>query len=246
MFVTLRARIILLVGLCLTLLALALISTAIKEMSGLSQRAEGLTSASMTQAIEERVAESVRFQSSGVQVFFRDALRVGEASSAEVMRIMSLSRSGALTPEHARAYITGQLQASLQANPTFISTYVVFEPNAFDGQDARFAGQSELGSNELGRFAPVWFRQSGGKMEQVTVQEKSKHDYLLAAVQKEVLIGLALTVFGLVVIWLASRSIVRPLQAMSRPDLPKAAPPTCKPWSTSARTSIRSQRRCTR
>lgn len=68
----------------------------------------------------------------------------------------------------------------------------------------------------------------------------------LAAVQKEVLIGLALTVFGLVVIWLASRSIVRPLQAMSRPDLPKAAPPNCKPWGTSARTSIRSQRRCTR
>ncbi|WP_429544281.1 methyl-accepting chemotaxis protein [Pseudomonas frederiksbergensis] len=86
---------------------------------------------------------------------------------------MSLSRGGALTPEHARNYITGQLQASLQANPTFISTYIAFEPNAFDGQDARFAGQSELGSNELGRFAPVWFRQSGGKMEQVTVQEKS-------------------------------------------------------------------------
>jgi len=173
MFVTLRARIIVLVGLCLTLLALALIGTALNEMSGLSQRAEGLTSASLTQNIEARVAESVRFQSSGVQVFFRDALRVAEASSAEIMRIMSLSRSGALTPEHARNYITGQLQASLQANPTFISTYVAFEPNVFDGQDARFAGQSELGSNELGRFAPVWFRQSSGKMEQVTVQEKS-------------------------------------------------------------------------
>ena len=163
MFVTLRARIIVLIGLCLTLLALALISTAIKEMSGLSQRAEGLTSASLTQAIEERVAESVGFQSSGVQVFYRYALRVSEASSAEVMRIMSLSRSGALTPEHARAYITGQLQASLQANPTFISTYVVFEPNAFDGQDAHFSGQSELGSNELGVLRRSGFARAAGR-----------------------------------------------------------------------------------
>ncbi|MCE6976964.1 methyl-accepting chemotaxis protein [Pseudomonas frederiksbergensis] len=181
MFVTLRARIIVLVGVCLALLALALIGIAVREMTGLSQRAEALSSASMTRTIDERVAESIRFQSTGVQGFFSDALRVGEASSAEIMRVMRLSRSGALAPEHARAYITGQLQANLQANPVFISTYVAFLPDALDGQDARFAGQSELGSNEQGRFAPVWFRKSGEQLEQVTVQEKSIVDDKLMA-----------------------------------------------------------------
>ena len=54
-----------------------------------------------------------------------------------------------------------QVKDNLQANPQLLSHHLVFEPDAFDGIDAVFAGQSALDSNAQGRFAAYWAQRDG-------------------------------------------------------------------------------------
>jgi methyl-accepting chemotaxis protein len=51
------------------------------------------------------------------------------------------------------------LHQVLQEDPLTLGVYAVYEPNAFDGQDANFAQTAGQGPN--GRFSPYWNRLSG-------------------------------------------------------------------------------------
>jgi hypothetical protein len=60
------------------------------------------------------------------------------------------------------------LQESLVANPRLLSTWTVWEPDAFDGRDAEFVNTD--GHDLTGRFVTCWHRAAGG-IERVPVIE---------------------------------------------------------------------------
>lgn len=62
-----------------------------------------------------------------------------------------LKSSGAST----RATINDFLKSNLENNPEFLGMWMVWEPNAFDGEDEDHIG--ELGSDDSGRFVPYWY-----------------------------------------------------------------------------------------
>ncbi|MEW9267531.1 methyl-accepting chemotaxis protein [Kineococcus endophyticus] len=64
----------------------------------------------------------------------------------------SLHQQGVLT----RPAATDLVRAGLAAHPEFVGMGTGWEPNALDGQDARFAGTPE--SDASGRLIPYWFR----------------------------------------------------------------------------------------
>lgn len=94
-----------------------------------------------------------------------EALAVGEAES--VAREAERARDAAHTLAQSflgmragiadRDTAVSMLQNVLAANPSFFSTWSVWEPNAFDGQDARFAQQPNHDGS--GRFIPFWHRE---------------------------------------------------------------------------------------
>ncbi|MGG0658363.1 methyl-accepting chemotaxis protein [Rummeliibacillus pycnus] len=51
------------------------------------------------------------------------------------------------------------LEKTLQENPSFLSTWTIWEPNAFDGADKKY--KNTKGHDETGRFVPYWTRESG-------------------------------------------------------------------------------------
>ncbi|HNX31018.1 MAG TPA: PAS domain S-box protein [Holophaga sp.] len=55
------------------------------------------------------------------------------------------------------------LRRILEGNPDFLATYTLWEPNAFDGQDARYAGTP--GHDRTGRFIPYWNRGQDGSIQ---------------------------------------------------------------------------------
>src|SRR5918998_922672 len=58
-----------------------------------------------------------------------------------------------------RTRVNAIVERFLQRNPGLVGTYVGFEPNGFDGADARFRGTP--GSDDKGRFGPYWNTISG-------------------------------------------------------------------------------------
>ncbi|RZJ85063.1 MAG: HAMP domain-containing protein, partial [Massilia sp.] len=61
----------------------------------------------------------------------------------------------------AREQVNSMVKASLLASPDFVGTSVSFEPDAFDGKDAEYAGKSPE-YDATGRFMPYWNRSADG------------------------------------------------------------------------------------
>lgn len=58
-----------------------------------------------------------------------------------------------------RTEVNNILRQMLLDNPELMGTYVCYEPNAFDGMDAEYAGT--FGHDETGRFVPYWNKMDG-------------------------------------------------------------------------------------
>ncbi|MFZ2641153.1 MAG: methyl-accepting chemotaxis protein, partial [Verrucomicrobiia bacterium] len=71
------------------------------------------------------------------------------------------------TVKSARASMTREtvdamLRMTLERNASFVAVYTIWEPNAFDGQDAKFVNSP--GSDSTGRYIPYWCRNTESKI----------------------------------------------------------------------------------
>ena len=64
----------------------------------------------------------------------------------------------AAKPAQGRELLSRQVQALLPANPNALGYFVEWEPKAFDGRDAEFAGRE--GQSADGRFGVYWYRKN--------------------------------------------------------------------------------------
>ncbi|HMR63034.1 MAG TPA: methyl-accepting chemotaxis protein [Anaerolineae bacterium] len=61
--------------------------------------------------------------------------------------------------ELSRVEVNAMLRQMTTDNPTFLGTYTLWEPDAFDGQDAQYAGTTD--HDATGRFTPYLVRSNG-------------------------------------------------------------------------------------
>jgi PAS domain S-box-containing protein len=59
-----------------------------------------------------------------------------------------------------RSQVNAMLKKIAEENPSFLATYTLWEPNAFDGFDNIYVGTE--GTDETGRFIPYWVRRPDG------------------------------------------------------------------------------------
>jgi methyl-accepting chemotaxis protein len=79
-----------------------------------------------------------------------------------------------------RAGANALLKHFIERNTGFLAAYVAFEPDAFDGNDAKFSGAA--GHDQTGRFIPYWTRDESGRgiVEPLTdYDKKGPGDYYL-------------------------------------------------------------------
>lgn len=62
-----------------------------------------------------------------------------------------------------RKQVNSILKSILANNKSFLGTYTVWEPNAFDGKDSEFVNTK--GHDKTGRFIPYWVRTDNGSIE---------------------------------------------------------------------------------
>jgi len=62
-----------------------------------------------------------------------------------------------------RDQVNAMLRELLITNPDFLGTYTLWEPGAFDGRDAQFAGT--VFHDDTGRFIPYWNRGNSGEIK---------------------------------------------------------------------------------
>jgi len=72
--------------------------------------------------------------------------------------------SGAPAVSLSREELLNLLHDALQKNPKLVDAYIGWEPGAFDGNDAAYAGQTAKGASDIGRFIPWWYRKEDGSL----------------------------------------------------------------------------------
>ncbi|MGE4536073.1 MAG: methyl-accepting chemotaxis protein [Desulfovibrio sp.] len=90
----------------------------------------------------------------------RTMAKVFEVVREDVGRISA--REGVQNP--VRNILNDILHRVLENNPKFLGAYSAWEPNALDGRDKEFAGKTDEGYDETGRFIPYWNRDVNGKI----------------------------------------------------------------------------------
>jgi len=83
-----------------------------------------------------------------------------EARSLASLLESTLAAQGFLL---SRREVNAMLKYFIEHHPNFLATYVVFDPEAFDGKDINFV--EEWGHDKTGRFIPYWSRDEQGEGE---------------------------------------------------------------------------------
>lgn len=132
-------------GLCLSLVSLILIS-----YSAITLRQRSIdNSTKEAAAVAEATAGAIKNQLDSPYIAAHTlALSLGAVKDTGIP--ISLSR------EEANA----MLRKVLIQNPSFLGTYTLWEPNAFDGLDARYV--RAVAHDDTGRFIPYWIRGDDG------------------------------------------------------------------------------------
>ncbi|MEA4907391.1 MAG: methyl-accepting chemotaxis protein [Anaerolineaceae bacterium] len=109
-----------------------------------------VTRNSMVQSATETALATAQNEAS------RAKLQIDQAfdEARTLAHVLSVGKSQGI--DLSREQVNAMLQQALQENPGFLGVYTLWEPNAFDSKDARYAGTK--GHDDTGRFIPYWVR----------------------------------------------------------------------------------------
>lgn len=144
---SLRLQITVWTGMIITLLAIALLAYSVIT--------------SRQASIESAQKEALAISESNAE-YIHDQLNIPLITA----RALADSLEGIKDPENpmrlGRSQVNAMLKQVAENNPTFLATYTLWEPNAFDNLDSIYAGKP--GHDETGRFIPYWVRRPDGSV----------------------------------------------------------------------------------
>ncbi|MND70300.1 Methyl-accepting chemotaxis protein PctC [compost metagenome] len=168
---TIQSKITLLASLCLLLIVALLVGLSLYQAGNSSEQVKHASSAMLASAAESHMQALAKVQALQVQRTFMQTHEYGQGLSRYLLYLRQRAQHGELAPQQLRQELTRQLRQALIDKPDLLGLYVIFEANALDGADSRFAGQAELGSNEAGRYALYWVQSTPGELQPVIGDE---------------------------------------------------------------------------
>ncbi|MDX1369292.1 MAG: methyl-accepting chemotaxis protein [Pseudomonas sp.] len=154
-------RITWLVGFCLLTIVVGLVGLSLQRMSDNSAQIRESNARMLEAEAHQRLLAEGRMQGLTFQHYLLAAYQEGLGFTRQALQLRHLAHQQRWQPQQLRSALNEQVKEGLQANSQLLSLYLIFEPDALDGVDADFAGQSILGSNENGRFAAYWAQRDG-------------------------------------------------------------------------------------
>jgi methyl-accepting chemotaxis protein len=148
-----------------TKMVLQVVAVALVALAAITALSVSRSGSDERKALRERTAQQASANANQVDSDFAGRLLSARTAASFLDGL----------PNTSRSLITGQLHRLLLDNPTIAATYVGFDRNAFDGQDARFAG-IDKGSDKAGRFLPYWNRLTG-KVQLTPLTDMDTSDY---------------------------------------------------------------------
>ncbi|KAJ8742358.1 methyl-accepting chemotaxis protein [Aeromonas veronii] len=151
-FRSIQNRILVMAGIAMT--AALVILILLNQYSG--KQTQQLTISSSREALQQEAWQKVSANARAEAATITQLLQKGLSYTQQMASTLALQQQGKLPLDRQQA--TDLLKAQLALEPQLYGAFAGFEPNGFDSQDASFAGQSALGSDDKGRFVPYFYR----------------------------------------------------------------------------------------
>ncbi|BAN50530.1 methyl-accepting chemotaxis protein [Metapseudomonas resinovorans] len=120
------------------------------------------TQALLEQGIKERLVALARSQVSQIQRELEMPLGVSRNIANLNALLAEKDASGNPQLTISREHLSNLVHQTLVQNPKLLDAFIGWEANAFDGSDGLYAGQTEQGYDDSGRFMPWWYRTPDG------------------------------------------------------------------------------------
>ncbi len=170
-FLTIQSKIALLAGLCLLLVVALLMGLALYQSHESRQQVAQASSDMLADAAREHMQALGKVQAMQVQRTFNQTQEYGQGLSRYLLYLRQLQHQGTLSRQQLRQELNTQLHQALNDKPDLLGLYVIFEPDALDGDDTAFIDKADLGSNEKGRFSVYWVQGKPGELQAVIGDE---------------------------------------------------------------------------
>ncbi len=170
-FLTIQSKIALLAGLCLLLVVALLMGLALYQSHESRQQVAHASSDMLADAAREHMQALGKVQAMQVQRTFNQTQEYGQGLSRYLLYLRQLQHQGTLSRQQLRQELNTQLRQALNEKPDLLGLYVIFEPDALDGDDTAFIDKADLGSNEKGRFSVYWVQGKPGELQAVIGDE---------------------------------------------------------------------------
>ncbi|CRM34358.1 hypothetical protein [Pseudomonas sp. 52 E 6] len=171
---SIRLKIILLSGLCL-LGVIGLIVSMNLYQGNQNSRLIGTSSSKMlTDSGENLLLAKAAEQAGNLQRAFSNNLLLITALSDQTIQLRNMAAQRGLPAATLREEVNQSLKTTFEHNPQILGLWLVFEPNALEGQDSEFVNDAARASNEKGRFSSAWNR-GGGESLNILIPEADLH-----------------------------------------------------------------------
>ncbi|MDU9392305.1 methyl-accepting chemotaxis protein [Pseudomonas sp. zfem002] len=170
--VSIQWKVTLLAGLCLLCTIALLTGSALYQADHGLQRVKLANADMLEAAAQARLQARAEQQREALQRFFAETHAFTGQFGRQVLQLRSQGSRHGVDAQALRQEMVQLVHNELKANNALFSLYLVFEPNALDGQDSRFAGATSLGSNARGRFSVYRARTGSADVTQTVEEEK--------------------------------------------------------------------------
>lgn len=158
---SIRLKIILLSGLCLLGVIGLIVSLNLYQSNQNNRLISTSSSKMLTESGEALLLAKAAEQTGNLQRVFGNSLLLITALSDQAAHLRNMAAQRGLPAATLREELNQSLKATFERNPQILGLWLVFEPNALEGQDSAFANDAARASNETGRFASAWNRGAG-------------------------------------------------------------------------------------
>lgn len=122
-------------------------------------------------AAQDTLQAEGQVQALKIQQRFGQSFEFAQGVARHLLHLRAQTTSDSAAAIVMRQELSRLLHDAIGERRDVLGLFVIFEPNALDGHDADFAGQTALGGNDRGRFTQYWLQPTPGQLQAVSADE---------------------------------------------------------------------------
>ncbi|ROM97938.1 hypothetical protein BK656_05450 [Pseudomonas brassicacearum] len=170
---SIKFRMLALTGLCLIATLVSVVLLTVHQGNTSSTEIRTQSSDLLEAAARNQLIGNGKAQQARIEKKFSDALMLATQVSIQLGTLRDQFNEGRISAENLRKDMVKSVHQSILANPNLLGLYVAFEPSHAGGDDEKFRGKSEFGSNEIGRFSTYYSRYGGTHFDLTALDENA-------------------------------------------------------------------------